>query len=497
MSFTLLENKPACTSLGSVKTDFYGRKSTKDDGRSVASQEKDWRSDCAESGNEPGRSFSDPDRSASRYARKARPDYEELLAHIEGGHCEMLALWETSRGDRDLERWARLLSLCRRQNVLIRILSHGRTYDMNNRRDWRTLADEGVDAADESEKISERTLRGKRDAAAEGRPVGRRGYGWIRIYDQHGRVATQEPDPVTGPIVAEIIARIANGEKNGEIAADLNGRGIPTAEGGKWTDRQIRQLAIKPVHAGLRVHRGEIARKGTWEPLIDPVVWERAYARLTSHPATGTSRVSHWLTGAVLCGGCEKGYLRAAPRKNGNAYGCRTCFRVSASARGLEPVLETLVRGRLRGADVAELFAPAVDDNALRAAVTEETALRDRLNQHYAEAAAGRLSATGLSAVERLLLADIKRAGEKVKTLALPAAAVDLADGVAAEQWGSDIDSRWDDLTPTKRRDVTRLVAEVVLDPGTKRDGQRFNRARLRRSSWRNDSRTWGDIWDV
>lgn len=467
--------------------DFYGRKSTKDDGRSVASQEKDWRADCHDQGNEPGRAFADPDRSASRYAKKTRPEFDDLLTHIEAGECGMLALWESSRGDRTLSTWAGFLELCRRKNVLIRILSHGRTYDMRNRRDWRTLADEGVDAADESEKISERTTRGKRDAAAEGKPVGRRGYGWVRVYDQHGRVETQVPDPETGPIVVEIVTRIAAGEKNGVVAADLNKRGIPAAEGGLWTDRQIRQLAIRPAHAGHRVHQGQIVRQGTWEPLVDPAVWERARARLTSHPSTGRSNVTHWLTGAVVCGGCDASAFRASPRKNGPAYSCRACFKVSASARGIEPVIETLVVGRLRNVDAAELFAPAEDDRALKAAIAEETALRNRLDEHYAEAAAGNLSAAGLAAVERLLLADIKRVAGKVRNLAMPPELSELADVDVAGVWG--------DLSPTTKRDVTRWVAAIVLDPGTRRDGQRFNRARLGRSKWKNDTRTWGEIW--
>lgn len=473
-----------------TRADFYGRKSSSDDGRSVASQEKDWLADCDANGFEPGRRFSDPDRSASRYAKKDRPDYAQLLAHIASGDCEMLALWESARGSRELGEWAALLNLCRTQGVPIRVISHRRTYDIRNRRDWRALADEAVDAADESEKISERTTRGKRDAAAEGRPVGRLGYGWTRTYDRRGRVDGQLPDPETGPIVEEIITRIAalpEGETCGAIARDLNSRGIAAAEGGSWTDRQVRQLAIRPVYAGLRVHQGKVVGEGTWEPLVPREVWERAHARLTAHPSTGASHVLHWCTGAVACALCG-GNLRASPRKTGDAYSCRDCFKVSASARGLEGVLEPLIVGRLRKADVTALIGKQSTDADLRAAIAAETTLRGRLEEHYREAARGDLSAGGLAAVEKLLLADIEAAARKVGRLALPSELGDLAG-----QTGDEIASKWPGYSARRKRDITRLLADVRLLPGTRYDGPKFNHLRLAPSRWHGDSRTWGE----
>lgn len=467
--------------------DFYGRKSSLDDGRSVASQEKDFEADCDANGFKPGRRFRDPDRSASRYAKKDRPEYAQLLALLASGDCEMLSIWESARGSRDLGEWAALLNLCRSQGVLIRVISHGRTYDVRNRRDWRALADEAVDAADESEKISERTTRGKRDAAAEGRPVGRLGYGWKRTYDRRGRAESQIPDPETGPIVKGIIERIAAGDTCGVVARDLNERGIVAAEGGQWTDRQVRQLAIRPAYAGLRVHRGKVVGEGTWEPLVPRETWERAHARLTAHPATGTSYVSHWCTGAVLCGLCG-GNLRASPRKTGDAYACRDCFKVSASARGLEGVLEPLILGRLRKADVTSLIAKRSTDAELRAALAEETTLRDRLEEHYREAARGDLSAAGLAAVERLLLADIEKAAAKVGRLALPSELSDLAG-----QTGDEIAARWPGYTARRKRDITKLLADIRLLPGTRYDGPRFNHYRLDPSRWVGEEKTWGE----
>src|ERR1700730_8617072 len=93
--------------------DLYLRKSTVDHGRSVAGQNEELTAGAVDQGLAIGRVFADPDLSASRFPRKGRPDYEELVGHIDEGSCRVLGLWEASRGSRDLGEWVALLDLCR------------------------------------------------------------------------------------------------------------------------------------------------------------------------------------------------------------------------------------------------------------------------------------------------------------------------------------------------------------------------------------------------
>ncbi|MEQ4301576.1 recombinase family protein [Plantactinospora sp. B6F1] len=489
--------------------DFYGRKSNRDDGQSVAGQEAEFRDDCEDQGFEVGRIFADPDRSASQYARRPRPDFGELLAHIRSGRCQILSMWESSRGSREEVEWFTFLKLCRTQGTRIRILSHGRTYNLSVRRDWRTLADEGVDAADESAKISERTRRGKRIAAREGRPVGRLGFGFKRVYDDRGKFVEQIPHPEQAPVVREIITALADGEQAGKIAAKLNERGIPTPQqpcpndcnrdhqhmkAGPWTDRQVRQLAIRPAYAGIRVHQEKAIGPGKWQPLVDPKVWQRAYDRLTkSRSLHNDPRVSHWLTGAVECSVCGS-TLRSVSRSQGGAYAyqCRNpeCYKVSGSARGLEGTIEPLILLRLTGPDADTIFNPDSDDSAVEAARAEEKRLRDHLDSFYSRAAdpAAGLSAAGLAAVEARLLPQIEAAAAKVDRLSMPS---ELAEFTSAK----DIADKWSGLPARKRRDVVRALAHVVLVPGARGGGPKFDRWRLAGSRWRGDDRSWGDLW--
>src|SRR5262249_23732649 len=97
--------------------------------------------------------------SASRYATRERQERSRLLQDLERPSVAVLWLWESSRGDRKLASWSALLDKCRERNVRIYVESHGREYDMAKPRDWRTLAEDGVDSAYESEKVSARVKR--------------------------------------------------------------------------------------------------------------------------------------------------------------------------------------------------------------------------------------------------------------------------------------------------------------------------------------------------
>lgn len=469
-------------------SDFYGRKSTDDAGRSVASQEADWRADCATQGLEPGRVFADPGLSASRYAKKGRPDYDALLAHIRAGGCELLSLWECSRGSRDLADWVALLDLCRKHGTLIRAVSHGRTYDVRVRRDWRTLADEGVDSADESEKISERTTRGKRTAAAAGRPAGRLTYGYTREYDGAGRYVRQVIDPEKAAVVREIVASVRDGVSISAIARGLNDRAIPAPEGGQWRSAHIGRIATNPAYAARRVHRGEVVGPADWPAILDDTEHHGVVAVLRD-PARRVARGTalRWpLSGVALCGVCEVGRLRTHRGGAARSYLCDECKRIAISADPLDDFVSNLVCERLRQPDALAVFAPPPDDVATAAAQAEERALRERLDDHYTLAAAGQLSAGGLAAVEARLLPLIAEAVAKVRRLSAPRALRSLVD--------VDVAGTWTDLPVSTRRDVIVALVDLHVGPAV-RGRPRFDRGRLAASRWVGDARTWGELW--
>ena len=74
--------------------------------RSVAEQNAENRTACADQGWAIVATFQDPNRGASRFTARAREAYEQLLAAIGAGQLDVLVLWESSRGGRELEAWA-------------------------------------------------------------------------------------------------------------------------------------------------------------------------------------------------------------------------------------------------------------------------------------------------------------------------------------------------------------------------------------------------------
>ncbi|WP_250279885.1 recombinase family protein [Frankia sp. Cppng1_Ct_nod] len=154
---------------------IYARRSADDEkrGRSVGEQETAGRADCTAHRWSIKDVYCDDGYGASRFSGKQRNEWARLLEDLSAGQFDLLWIWETSRGDRELERWARLLNVCRSRGVLIHVYTHGRTYDVGNARDWRALAEDGVDNAYESEKIS---LRVRRSMAANDHYVARRVY---------------------------------------------------------------------------------------------------------------------------------------------------------------------------------------------------------------------------------------------------------------------------------------------------------------------------------
>jgi hypothetical protein len=191
--------------------------------------------------------------------------------------------------------------------INIHVTSHGRTYDLAHPRDWRSLAEDGVDSAYESEKTSQRIRRSMTANAVAGRPHGRCPYGYVRTYDPRtGALTGQAVDPETAPVVREVIRRIAASEPVSRVTADLNDRGVPSATGVQWSRAVVRKMALNPAYIGQRTHESE-THEGTWEPLVSEADFYGARAVLTAPGRVGRrpGRTRHLLSYVGRCGVCD------------------------------------------------------------------------------------------------------------------------------------------------------------------------------------------------
>jgi len=442
-----------------IRAGIYGRQST-GNAKSIKDQLTECGADVQAQGWTLVGTYQDGT-SASRYARRVRDDWARVLADIRAGQLDVLVLWESSRGDRTPETWFGLLSLCRETSVMIRVTSHGRTYDMASPRDWRTLAEDGIDSAYETEKLSLRTRRGVASAAAAGRPaMGRAPYGYRRVYDPHtGKLIGQEPDPGTAPVVAEIIERIARSTPVSAICDDLNQRGIPAPLGGRWRRQRVREVALNVAYIGKRRHRGQ-TYDAIWPAIVDDETFYAA-TRVLTDPArmaqgrhARPGRQAHLLTYLATC---YRGHpLRGQSIHYSCPAGCISLRRDKLDGFVRDVVIERLSRPDAYTA-LRQVGADA--DQEVIAARAEAAELRRRLDEWRASAIRGETTPASLAAIEAGLTARIREAESRARRAQLPPALRQVLEP------GADVRARWDAATVHARRDVIRTLMNISVRP--------------------------------
>jgi site-specific DNA recombinase len=297
---------------------LYGRSSRdpKKKGRSVAAQLGDGRDLCDRFEWHIDDEFKDTGISASRHARRARDEFEELLDTIENTPTppdviRIVVAFEASRYYRDLEAYVRLRNACFHAGVLL--CYNGQVYDLSRPEDRKATAMDAIAAEGEADGIQVRNLRTARQTAAKGAPWGKCPFGYARRYDpDSGDLIGQFEQPTNGPIVLRSLQHIDAGRSLHTLVQWL--RNEPDAvrpDGAKWTDHLVKYMLLNRAYLGERVHHGKWG-KATWAPLKGLETSEgralfRRVTKILTDPARGgqiESRVEHLLSRDALCGEC-------------------------------------------------------------------------------------------------------------------------------------------------------------------------------------------------
>jgi DNA invertase Pin-like site-specific DNA recombinase len=421
--------------------------------------------------------------SASRYAHKARTDWPKLVADVQHDRAGIIWLWESSRGERRASTWLALLEDCRDHGTRIYVETHGRLYDMANPRDWRNLAEDGTDSEYESHKTSQRVARSAAARAAAGKVNGRAPYGYRRRYeltDAGKRVLVgQERHPDEAPIVEEVIGRVAGGDSLRAIAASLNGRGVPTKTGAKWSTTQVRGVALNLAYIGKRVHAPGSRRSrsvpgpeaavydATWPPLVDEPTFYAA-RRILLDPARKTTRpgkAKHLLSLIATCAVCG-GKLTVTYRlRQGKrpAYACRDRNCVAIDHTDLDSyvtaeVLAVLARPRTWKRLVAAGAQGNAELDTARAVLAERQAYYDETVRLFK---ARKISPAAFAEAEPGFLADLEAARKHVSELESPAPLRFMIDGPA------DLAARWEAAPVSARRQAIQALVRVTVGKST------------------------------
>ncbi len=406
-------------------------------GRSVTDQERECRQVCERNGWPVRRVFTDNDRGASRYSGD-RPAWRDLKADLRPG--EVLVCWEASRSTRDLEEHILLRNLCAELGVLLSY-SGGTTLDLREGEDRFRGGLDALLSEQEAERIRTRVLRGKRSAAAEGRPSTRPPWGYRRV-----DVAKWEPDPLEAPRVREAVERLLAGETQYSVLEWLRSTdGYSPA-----SPTMLRRALLNPALAGLRKHQGEIVGEGAWEPIIT----DEQHRQLVNRAKWMTERYGfnsqpgpepkYLLTGIAKCGVCGDGlryYL-----KKGRVTPCYVCHagHVSRPVAMLDEAVEGELFKRLNEVDPSQYESDDADDSAVLAEIDD---LEGQLAEWEVEALAGRVSPGVFGRAEQSLTARIEALRAKL---------------VAPTEREFDPDE-WDDLLMSQRRRIVRGLFQVTV----------------------------------
>jgi site-specific DNA recombinase len=354
--------------------------------------------------------YSDNDISASRFGKKRRPGYDQLVADIEAGVVQAVLAYHPSRLHR------RPLELEGYIDTAERVPTHtvraGR-WDLSTpagRVQARIMA--AVDAY-ESENKSDAIKRARLQRAQKGhgRPGGPRPYG----FEKDGvTVRPTEAVEIVRLIeaVVEWTAPMTTGQSLRHLVRDLNERDVPTASGtAQWTSATLRDILMRPRNAGLVQYvmtveddDGNVVTKtehaeAPWEPLVPRQTWQAVCAILSDESRRTNHRggMVRWLgSGLYVCGVCERPTLRVGTGAagKGGAYRCRNRDvrngggHVTREAGALDRYVEALLVKRISDPRVLKKLRemPAATPDARKLTV-ELSALgirEDTLGRDYA-----------------------------------------------------------------------------------------------------------------
>lgn len=445
-------------------------------GRSVASQDVENRAFCERQGWSIVDTIQDNDLSASAWATKERPGFNEVARRMAAGEFDVLVCWENSRAQRDLEVYLRLRNLCQRHGVLWAY--SGRVYDLDRTDDRFTTGLDALLSEREAGHTRDRILRGIRTQAALGAPHGTVPYGYRRDYHPVTRaLVSQVPDQETAPIVQEIAERIISGDTVYTVVQDLNRRGVITPQGRKdrdrgveaeragWTSSKLRRLMSSSSIMGYRTHKGAVASVQAWEPLVSPQDFALVQSILADPKRAVHHRgvaVKYLLSGIAECGRCGA-YLRPMMNRGRPSYACGgreenlgkghvTCLRAPLNALVIARVV-----GRLSDPGFLEQLTRPQENHDVTAALREVKALRAQLADVVEQVRHRRMTPTLAGEIEAGILADIEAAQRRAVPSWVPLEVVDMA--------GADADAKWDGASLVTRRNVVRALQRVVLNP--------------------------------
>ncbi|MEU6202974.1 recombinase family protein [Micromonospora musae] len=428
--------------------------------------------------------YRDNDISASTNSRKPRPEYDRMIADAKAGRFSVIVAYTSGRLTRRPREHEDLIDLATGYGISYRYV-RSPNFDLNTAQGREIARTMAARDAGEAEEIAERVAAEVRDRAERGEyHGGPRSYG----LEKNGR------DLVVGEAdeIRRWYAHVLAGGSLAGIQADLNRRGVPTVSGKAWRAPVIRKILLKPRNAGLRILH-DIEYPAPNPPIVSEATW-RAVKQLLEDPGrttnhTGTAR-RHVGTGLFICERSDRTVNATYDRRGNLLYRCMECFR-SWRAEPIHRWVDSMVEGLLSKEDARQRLLPTAAKGVdLQSLWAEAAAIQNNLAELAAEFALAR------GAVKAALKAGMDRGQERLDEIQAEITAAGRVDATAALLAANDPVTAYRAITDVSlRQAVLRSLMVVRLGEPIRGRAEWDPAQVLGGSQWKNDTRTWGEIW--
>ena len=411
----------------------------------------------------PGPVITDTDISASRYSKKHRKGYAELLKTLQPG--DVLIIWEQSRSTRRPREWYDLRDLCVERGVIL--CSGGEILDLSNSSTRLSTGIKAVVSEHESDLISDRVKRDIGKAALRGDPHGLLGFGFEKVYAKDGSWHWEE-NQAQAHAIRWATTHLLGGGSMGAVRREWKRLGIrtPQSDSAEWAISQIRAILRTPRLAGLRTLYGEVIREGTWPAIISRDEHDMLVALFASKKLTSPRgrRPKALLSGVMPCGVCS-GRVTAFQRRRRTtnvpymSYRCAINGCVSREVTQVDKLVGEKMQDLLNSwqADTFLFDAnePSPDQN-LSDINDQIEGLQKRLAEFQIASAKGQLSVSALIVAEGEIVPQIE-ALTRQKASAMTSPLMALLARSAGQLWT--------EMEKDEQRELIRLTADVRLLP--------------------------------
>jgi site-specific DNA recombinase len=430
-----------------------------------------------------GKVLVDPGRSAWNPAIE-RPAWDELMDRLEGGISGGFIVFDLERFTRQPKDGERMIRVAARGLL---VLDSESEYDLRTPNGKKAFRDAVNAAAYYSDRLSTRSACGKKLKAMAGEPNGSaRPFGF-----EDDRVTQREDEAA---VLRELTARFLAGELQDALIADLNARGIPTAQGRPWTRPAMKTLLTRQRNCGRIIYTDPASGVTSVVGRLpgDPIVSEEDFDRgIAIYAARRRGRPSspHYLCSSfAVCGQPGCGHILHGRTRNGlkpypdgsvsRSYWCNPtaggCGKTEVDQRALDTAARALV---------VEILSDTRNTDEIEHAAYEAASEAVQFDIKIAEAEAVAEALTDRLGRGEITLAHydlvIKPVDERIASLRAERAA--LPDpgpvpgtqpslGTSRAQWRQ----RWDTADYKRKRDLLKMALRgkhLVIQPAQRGRG--------------------------